>query len=213
MHAFNTVRFKCCFLFGCILLIFSLPSLSAAQVSNISRPVGSVNRETNPYTIHSNFAKNGNCFDLQEGWLVGQGQYIAMPFTPKADAKATDIVMGLLHCEFGCGPNVATISLNEDSGGLPGTAIHTWVLHNIEGSPWPSCTYKMTVANSKNGVTLKKGEQYWLVAEAPATTTLSWAYTYKQLRGDFAYEKDGGGWLPNNDFLSSFAIFGKKLSF
>ena len=206
MQGFKNANRKHCF-FCCILLIFSLPSISGAQVSNISRPVGTVDGDANLYTIHSNFAKNGNCFDLQQGWLVGEGYSEAMPFTPKADAKVTHVAMGLLHCP-GCGPNEATISLNSDNDNSPGAAIHTWKTNNVEGQAWPSCMYKMTVVKSKKGIALNKGQQYWVVAEAPGSTTLSWAYTYKQLRGDFAYSVNGGRWQQESDYLSSFGVFG-----
>ena len=161
------------------------------------------------YKIYSNLGKKGDCFYWREGWLVGGGQYDAMPFTPKADAKVTEIQIALFNCEFGCGTDVATVSLNRDSGGLPGNAIHAWTLHKLGTSKWHSCP--MTTAKSKKGISLKKGKQYWLVAEAPYGTTDSWAYTYNLIRGNWAYEENNGGWLPTFDYLSAFGVFGIKL--
>jgi hypothetical protein len=209
MHGSQKIGLTHCFLFVCLSLVAWFVPLGTAQDFKVGeRPASPAEQGANLYTIHSNFARHGNCFDLREGWLVGDGQYIAMPFTPLHDAKVTTVVMALLYCEYGCGPDSATVSLNQDDGGLPGQVMHTWKLHNLGKQKWHSCSYTMTVARSKNGISLKMSQQYWLVAEAQKATTLSWAYTYKDTKGSFAYEQNEGGWLPNVDYLSAFGVFG-----
>jgi len=160
------------------------------------------------YKIYSNLGPNGNgaCYDPHDGWNVGLGQSIAMPFTPKAGAKLSEIVLGLLF--DGAGGDFVIVSLNEDDNGLPGKTIHAWVLGKLGMNRWHSCY--VTIARSKKQLPLKGGIQYWVAATAPFSTADIWKYTYNDSEGDFAYEGNNGGWNPYDSYLSAFGVFGTK---
>jgi hypothetical protein len=86
---------------------------------------GTLLAQTNQYKIYSNLGKPPNCYDTVEGWLIVSNQSIAMPFTPKVDATLTEIRVPVVHPKNN-GQDGFTLSVNEDSGGLPGNPIHTW---------------------------------------------------------------------------------------
>ena len=113
------------------------------------------------YKIYNNWGKYPDCSDPVNGWLVGNGQSIAMPLTPKAASKLTEIDVAMGHCEYNCGPDGGTISLNADSNGLPGNPIHTWKFKKLGTSNLHHCPSD-TKAKSRNGIALKQGSQYWL---------------------------------------------------
>ena len=160
------------------------------------------------YKIYSNLGRTvgGVCYDPHEGWNVGLGLSTAMPFTPKADAKLSEIVLGMFN---NAGGDFARVSLNDDANGLPGKAIHTWVVGKLGMYQWHSCY--VSIAKSRTGLPLKGGTQYWVVAVAPYTTWDVWQYTYNDIMGDFAYEKNNGGWNLEDSYLSAFGVFGTKL--
>ena len=122
------------------------------------------------YKIYSNLGAGKNPCYSQGGtaWLVGQGQSIAMPFTPKADAELTEIGLGFGHCKF-CGPDGGTVTLYQDSNGVPGETIHIWRFRKLGTSKLESCW--VTLGKSTRGLPLKKGKQYWVAASAPDTAT------------------------------------------
>lgn len=163
------------------------------------------------YKIHNNLGRtqDGLCFSRSEGWVVGGGQSIAMPFTPKADAKLTVMTIGLVHCLYGCGPNQGIVTLSEDSNGLPGNTIYSWKFQNVDFFVWRGCY--LTGAKLKKGVGLKKGSQYWLVALSYDDATNAWAYTWNNTQGSFAYDENNSGWVPVYGYLGAFGLFGKEL--
>lgn len=165
---------------------------------------------TDLYTIFNNFGgkKLPKCYDLTEGWLIGEGWSVAMSFTPKVDAKLTEMDVVVSHCEYGCGTDGGDISLTEDLGGLPGKPIHTWTFKKFGTSFWHRCP-EVDKARSKRGIALKKGVQYWVVASAPDTGANSWAWTYSETKGIFAYEENNGVWMPEYDVLATFGVFGR----
>jgi hypothetical protein len=171
----------------------------------IASPAHAQDSSTSLYKIYSNLRPTPDCYDMEEGWDVGLGQSMGMPFTPKADARVNEAVLGLLFYE---GEDVATVSINEDDDGLPGKAIHTWALKNLGKQLWHGCY--TSIAKSKQGIALTKGNQYWVVGEAPSGTGDIWAWTVNETKGDFAYD-EGEGWKSEtDDYLSAFAVFGTK---
>jgi len=173
----------------------------------LTDPPASVNLgASNLYKIYSDFGNNkGNCYGT-EGWTVGLGQSIAMPFTPKADAKATEFVLGLFSVYTGY---TTTVSLNQDSNGLPGKVIHKWTLKKLGTSHFHVCD--ATITRSKKGLSLNAGTQYWVVASAPSAAWDVWDFTYGGVMGNFAYEENGQGWNADSGNLGAFGVFGIKL--
>lgn len=190
-----------------------LPGVPVAVALNAPVVTGETNASSDDdaglYTIFSNFGKKPNCYNQQEGWTVagkhsplGFSQYIAMIFTPQADATVTELKLALF------GQLGAVISLNEDSDGLPGKPIHTWVTSKLGNSGKPPCVY--TAVKSKQGLPVQKGTQYWVVAAARGTEWDVWNFTYKGSTGDFAYDYDDEGWKIENSYLSAFAVLGTR---
>ena len=81
----------------------------------------------------------------------------AVPFTPAADMTVKEVEASVLYDE---GVNAVVMSLNRDSSGLPGAAIHTWNVKNL--ATIGSCC-QLATGKSKTGIPVKKGIQYWLV--------------------------------------------------
>jgi hypothetical protein len=136
----------------------------------------------NLYKIYSNLGKTllGTCYSRTEGWRVGGGQSIAMAFSPTINAEAKVLVLGLLW-DLGAGEDVATVSINEDADGVPGKGIHTWTLRNLGKQLWHGC--HTSIANSKQGIPLTEGNQYWLVAGLPRLPWMSGHGRTTKLRG------------------------------
>jgi hypothetical protein len=186
----------------------TLPALLVVFAIGLVSPVPALGQDSpreGLYKIYSNLGVNGACYGTQGGWVVGLGQSIAMPFTPKVDATLSEIVLGLLH---GVGGDFARVSLNQDDNGLPGRAVRTWVLGKLGLYKWHSCY--VSVARSREGLPLKAGTQYWVVAAAPYSTWDTWEYTYNDIQGNFAYEENNGGWTRDDSYLSAFGVFGTK---
>jgi hypothetical protein len=165
------------------------------------------------YLIFSDILQGSKgCYNYNNGWSVtgpdspaGYQQSVAMKFTPRADAKVTKLMLALVWI---AGDEGAVISLNDDNNGVPGNAIHTWVIHKLENEGnWP-CVY--TVVKSKKGLPVPKGQQYWVVAAATGTEMDAWGYTYKYANGDFAYDLNNAGWKIEDAPLSAFAVWGTR---
>jgi len=126
-----------------------------------------------------------------------------MKFTPKTDAAVTEIKLALLAYD----KRGAVISLNEDSDGLPGKPIHTWVLSKLGNIGNGFCV--LTAVKSKQGLPVQKGTQYWVVAAARGKEAAYWDFAYKAPIGDFAVNH-GAGWEKIDDYLSAFAVLGTR---
>jgi len=181
--------------------------------AQLPEPVGQFSSQADAslYTIFTNLGKKPNCYNYSDGWLVagpdsdlGRIQYMAMSFTPKADAAVTELKLAL----FGSGPKPsAVISLSQDSNGLPGDPIHTWITHKLGNVGKGFCV--LTEVKTKQGLPVQKGTQYWVVAEARGSIVDTWDFTYNNLTGNEAYDI-GSGWQTQNSYLSAFAVLGTK---
>ena len=63
------------------------------------------------------------------------------------------------------GTNAVVLSLNSDSNGLPGKALHAWNVKNL--AIIGSCC-QIAIGKSKTGIAVKKGTQYWVVVSTNA---------------------------------------------
>ena len=171
---------------------------------------------TNLYTIYSNLGPPKDRYYDQNGELIGgpdSGQYYwwAMPFTPKANAKVTEIETALLF--YSGTTNGVVLSLYNDSNGLPGKAIHTWNLKNLPLFSGGCC--RLDVSKDSKGLTVKKGTQYWVVASTNSNendTQDVWCFNYNEMVGNMAQNYDQGGWrLIQNNPVGAFGVFGEKV--
>ncbi len=152
--------------------------------------------------IYSNLGTKTDLYNDQNGWAIlgptsslpgaGLPEFIAMPFTPKLDAKVSQVGVAV---QYMSGDDQVNLSIYADSGsGYPGTLLAGPVtVSNLPGSS--CCT--LTVANFPP-VAVSAGTQYWVVADTPATGTGSdfegkWAWVVKDM-GEWAEGTPTYGW-------------------
>jgi hypothetical protein len=119
-----------------------------------------------PYWAWTEANVNGPGYSQQQPEV-----WTAAPFTPRADHAATKLEVAAI---WTYGPNGLVLSLDNDAGGIPGTAIKTWKLTNL---PQSLCCAIETV-NDKAGVRLTAHTQYWVVLSTDASetgTSAGWA--------------------------------------
>ena len=109
------------------------------------------------------------------------------------------------------GTNGITISLNEDSDGLPGNAVHTWNLTNL---PLLGTCCKLDIMKDTKGLKVKRGVQYWVVGSTDASTRRTidcWDFTWNDASGAHAYNQ-GAGWKHSRpgSYAMAFGVFGEK---
>ena len=168
---------------------------------------GTLLAQTNQYRIYSNFRKPPHCYDTEEGWLISWYQSMGMPFIPKVDATLTEVRVPVAHPKYGGWQDGFTLSVNEDSGGLPGNPIRIWVFKKDDISL--NCGFDR--ARSKKGILLTKGVQYWIVASASGHQVSGWVFTYKEhATGPLAYDENNTGWQAYNGYLGAFEVLGNE---
>jgi hypothetical protein len=137
----------------------------------------------------------------------GSQSWIASPFTPNANLTVSKIVLGL---SLVSGKNAVVVTLNSDSGGLPGSELAS---ATVSGLPdFPGCC---AVAQAKvNGVPVSAGQQYWVVVKTnhkDSTTLAGWNFndTEQVILGNAAVNT-GFGWQPLQTLaLPAFEVLGK----
>jgi hypothetical protein len=135
----------------------------------------------------------------------GQQSWIGAPFTPNGNFTASKIVLGL---GYDSGTNKLVVTLNGDSGGLPGEELAS---ATVSGLPdFPGCC---AVAQVKfKGVPVSAGQQYWVVVKTSSKETLAgWAFndTEQVAEGNEAFN-DGTGWQPLRSLAAAgFEVLGK----
>jgi len=93
-------------------------------------------------------------------------------FTPPNDATVTRIDVAVGYS--GGGTNSIVVSLNADSSGVPGAALHTW--GGVTMPIFGQCCGVATVKDSA-GIPLSAGQQYWIVVRTGShdkATTAAW---------------------------------------
>jgi len=141
----------------------------------------------------------------------------AVPFTPAANMTVKEIETSVVWDE---GTNAVVLSLNADSAGLPGAAIHTWNVENL-GKIGSCCS--LATGKSKAGIPVKKGTQYWVVVSTNANDSnifAAWEVNSTDMRNHpFASYCDdskqgncngnSGKWVAVSGLLPGFAVLGQ----
>jgi hypothetical protein len=163
-------------------------------------------------TIYSNLGKGKNVYNAVAGYGIlgpdaGQPwpQSVGCGFRPKADHTVTEIQVAGTYVQ---GTNSLVVSLNEDSKGIPGKALHTWHFSNLP--VFGSCCTLQT-AKYVNGIKVKKGELYWVVLSPQKKfrdTYDVWNNNFQGLQGTFS-NNIGSGWNSSYQVLGAFGVFGK----
>lgn len=140
-----------------------------------------------------------------------------VPFTPSANMKVNEVDTSV---EYDEGTKEIVLSLNSDSNGLPGKAIHTWKVTNL-GTNGGCC--QLATGKSKSGIAVKKGQQYWVVVSTnadDASIFASWDVNSTDMRSHpFASYCDdskqgtcngvSGQWYATQGILPGFAVLGQ----
>jgi len=199
-------------IFACASLAAQAPQIAIAQRSPI---IQSANQPEKGLTkIHSNRGSKTDAFDDGISWSItgpynprwGEG-YLAMPFTPKANSTAKEVLIALGYVTGGF--NKGSISIFTDAGGVPGKALKTWATGNFP--PEGQCC-KMIALKDSTGVPLQGGIQYWIVAHTGprSQAQYQWNFVWNDAQGKVAFlngnTKDK--WLPYHDNLAAFAVYG-----
>jgi len=167
----------------CVILLFCFSALAQqdktthitfAQKASSVR-VSYVDRNAGSKTIYSNLASknpNGLYFALEgateQGPWWGAPAWNAVPFTPTFNANATSVELPLGYI-FSLNSTDVIVSLNADSGGLPGNPLQSWTVTINTGIVSGSCCSVYTVTGS---VPLAAGQQYWVVVSTEATSDM-----------------------------------------
>jgi hypothetical protein len=165
-------------------------------------------------TIYSNLGSKTDAYDDTNGYIVsgpnslnGQ-QWIAMRFTPKANATVTQIQIAVQHSPARGNAEGFNLVLAADSAGLPGKSLHSWDRKNV---PKGFTCCQLDTEKYAKGIKVKKGTQYWVVAQTDSKSTDTWdawLCTWNDSTGNFAYNI-GSGWTAENSILSAFAVQGR----
>ncbi len=141
----------------------------------------------------------------------------AVPFTPAANVTVKEVDASVVWDE---GTNAVVLSLNSDSSGLPGKAIHTWNVKNL--ATIGSCC-QLATGKSKTGIAVKKGTQYWVVVSTNSNDSdifAAWEVNSTDMRSHpFASYCDdskqgncngnSGKWIAVNGLLPGYAVLGQ----
>jgi hypothetical protein len=204
--------------FACANLAAQAPQIALSQRSQIIKPANGP--DAGLKTIHSNLGSKTDAFDDGISWnITGPGNqhwgvgYLAMPFTPKANSTATEVLIALGY--IGGGTNGGTISIFSDADGVPGKSLQTWAALNFPSEG--SCCQLVTFKNSV-GIPLQGGTQYWIVAATGSEDTGSgsqqaqyqWNFVWNDAQGKVAFlnGNTNGQWVPFRDNLAAFAVYG-----
>lgn len=132
--------------------------------------------------------------------------WVAMPFTPATDSTVYAVQLAISTLG---GTDRASVSLNADSGGVPGAVLQSWTAENLGLFQSQCC--ELPIFFAVPGVAVQAGLQYWVVA-APAQDAPSfngaWYFAPNQGQGLTAYNLDETGWLPYVGPVGAFAVFG-----
>jgi hypothetical protein len=140
------------------------------------------------------------------GSVVGEQFADGMPFTPSVNATVTLIGVAVGYVT---GDEEVQVTLNADSGGLPGS-----VLGSFTASTLPTfgdcCS---TVVQSITGVPVTAGTQYWVVVQTSSATSTTWdAWNdndTNETEQPFAFQ-ESGVWEASEGILGAFGVAGTK---
>lgn len=137
--------------------------------------------------------------------IIGDDIAAAMPFTSPGNGMVTRITVGVGYVT---GANGVTVSLYDDSGGLPGTS-----LGNFDHTGLPQFGSCCTVVVSNSGIPISAGSKYWVVVQTGPNTQDTWdAWNQNdtnQTQQPFA-SRTNGVWSASSGILGAFAVQGMR---
>jgi hypothetical protein len=154
--------------------------------------------------IFSNLSAPPNVYG-EGGWVLagpnntpspGYTEFLGLPFTPSADSHVYGALAPLQY--YASGANQVNVSLYSDSDGTPGTLLAGPV--TVKDLPdFYSCC-KLANAEFASPVAVTAGNQYWIVANTPASGTGSdfygvWVEMYST---EIFASTNGSTWFREN---------------
>jgi len=199
--------------FACANLAAQAPQIALAERSSMVQFANGPDQGL--AKIHSNLGSKTDAFDDGVSWsITGPDNprwhtgYLAMPFTPKVNSTAKEILIALGYVTGGF--NKGSISIFTDAQGVPGKPLKTWATGNF---PREGQCCKLVALKDSSGVPLQGGTQYWIVAHTgphSAAAQYQWNFVWNDAQGKVAFlngnTKDK--WLPYHDNLAAFAVYG-----
>jgi hypothetical protein len=197
---------------ACTGLVAQAPQISLSERSPL------VQRANGPEPgltkIHSNLKSKTDAYDDGISWNItgnenpqwGRGE-LAMPFTPKANSTAKEVLIALGY--LGGGSNDGMISIFTDAGGVPGVPLKTWMAARFQREG--SCC-QLVAPKDRDGIPLQGGTQYWIVAASGPHSQASyqWNFVWNDAQGKVAFLNGNtqDEWLPYRDNVAAFAVYG-----
>lgn len=126
------------------------------------------------------------------------------PFTPAGVSYTLDTI-AIAATYFFSGPNAMDVSLTSDANGLPGSAIETWHLSNL---PPANTLNPPAVLVSDVHPLLQEGTQYWVVASASISSSMSWNFNSTGDVGPDAVSQNGGPFALTTGTRGTFRVTG-----
>jgi hypothetical protein len=143
------------------------------------------------------------------GSVIGSTNWVAIPFTPNANYSVKKVEASVGYVT---GTNGVTLSVNADSGGVPGAALAGLNLTGLE-TFGNCCT--LAVAGGAAGLPVTQGTQYWVVVSTSNSTQDTWdawAFNSTDMRlFPFAFfSSQNGVWLTSSNYLPGYAVLGTQ---
>lgn len=202
--------------FSCLFVLMLASGMLLAQVSpQMSHTKDSGKRIVQPSsglaTIFSNlgptatddyYDSNGYNVDGPSNSSGLSEQWIAIPFTPRANAHVTTISAPIGYI---AGTEEVVISLYSDSGGLPGSQLASGTTTSMPA--FGTCCTLATVTITSTAVT--KGTQYWIVGSSDDTNAPdfygAWMATNE---ANIGYNLSVSGWNTFNGNVPAVSVQG-----
>jgi hypothetical protein len=154
--------------------------------------------------IYGNLGTKTDLYNDRAGWgvsgpasRVNNSEFIALPFTPKANAHVSQARVAIQYGGFGA--NQINLSLYGDANGSPGTLLAGPV--TVTNLPVSGTCCTLAIANF-SPVSVTAGTQYWIVADTPLSGAGSdflgyWKVVAKPIF-DVAFNPGDTGWFTND---------------
>jgi hypothetical protein len=96
--------------------------------------------------------------------------WVGAAFTPSANHTVTviKVALGLIG-----GSNEVVLSVNNDNGGVPGTAIKSW---NVKSLPEAGTCCTVMARKDEAGIPITAGTQYWIVVQTSNSSNIQAAW-------------------------------------
>jgi len=144
------------------------------------------------------------------GSVIGSTNWVAMGFTPAANADLKEIDVGV---GWVTGTNKVIVGLYDDNGGVPGNLIKKWSGTGLGN--FGSCC-QMVVGKAKRGsIQLTAGTPYWVAVTTDGAGSDTWAAwpfnSTDQINAVPLAVNQGGGWSNAGGEIPApnFAVIGR----